>query len=282
MTERRSRFQPDPTHRPFVLTERDQEVALTCWSYRWLTRQQLQRVLPLPGAGRTNDRLRKLFDAEILTRVRVGTVGAGLQPVYTAGEAAVPLIARATGLAEGRIRARLREDRRASAVLLPHDLQSNDLRIALTGALALREDLQLAVWQNAGEAFDAYAPGRSLRPDGYLQVRQGEFLHAFFVEVDRGTAGLASWAAKVARYVEYKQGGHYTRRHGLQKFRVLTATTSDRRLSELRAATLRVTDRAFWFARTDELLTDAAPDRTVWRAVGHEGLRVLLPRDAER
>jgi len=277
MTERVSRFSRAEAPRPFVLTARDAEIVLACWSHRWLTRQQLQRIVTLPGAGRTNDRLRRLFDAGLLARLRAGTVGAGLQPVYAAGEAAVRLIARDSGLAEAHVRARLRDDAQASAVLLPHDLQANDLRIALSAAAARRDDLRMEAWLNAYEAYDAYAAGRSLRPDGYFQVWQADTLHAFYVELDRGTTGLPRWSAKCSRYAEYRNDGHYARRHGLQRFRVLTTTTSERRLQELRAATERIASRGFWFALTQELLDDAAPGRMVWRPAGREERRALIP-----
>jgi|GEM_PF-1337003 len=276
MTERRKRFIRTAHPEGLVLTDRDAAVVWACWEHRWLTREQLQRLLPLPGVGRTNDRLRRLYDHGYLDRIRAGTVGAGLQPVYLAGEAAVPLIAARTEGTEAEIRERLREDRRASAVLLPHDLQVNDLRIALTGAIDESPALDLDLWLHAQECHDPYAPGRSLRPDGYFRFWHEDLLHAFFLEVDRGTTPLPRWKQKVERYLDYREGGHYTARYGLQRFRVLVTALTPLRLAHLREATQALTGRSFWFTLTAAVIRDPSPERPLWQPVGQDTPRALV------
>src|SRR5437870_860688 len=146
MTEYRRRFQRDSRGAGLVLTARDAEIVNHCFDHQWLSRAQLQRLVGVAGVTRMNQRLRQLYDHQYLARIRAGTIGAGLQPVYLAGEAAVPLVAARAGLSEAEVRARLREDARASATLLPHDLQVNDVRISPTQAIQAGAHLQLDCW----------------------------------------------------------------------------------------------------------------------------------------
>jgi hypothetical protein len=274
--KRSSRFERSAERDRVVLNERDVEIILAAYSHRWLSREQLRHLVALPNVGRTNDRLRKLWNAGLLQRLRAGTVGFGLQPIYAADLASVELIAAHSGISEEQVRLRIREDARASAILLPHDLEVNDLRIALTLAIRSRPDLGLDLWHNAAECFDAYAPGAALRPDGYFRVWSADLLHAYFVEVDRGTTDLSRWQQKVARYRDYRESGRYTEVYGLQRFRVLVTAPAPGRLAHLRSATRAVTDRGFWFALTHEVLEHPDPDCPIWPPVVREERRGLL------
>ena len=269
-TDRRDRFARSGDPDALVLTSRDEGVVLDCWRYRWLTRQQIQRLTSTPGIRRLNGRLRRLYDHGYLDRLRAGTIGMGLQPIYVVGPAGVPLVAGRLDLPEGTVKERVRETLRASPLLLPHDLSVNDVLIALLGAFGNDPDTDLRLWQNARDCYDAYAPGRSLRPDGYLQVLEGgRTLHSCILEVDRGTVGLEKWAEKVKRYREYREGGFYSNGYGpgLTRFRVLTLTHSLARLEHLCEATRSVTDRGFWFTLAETLLSDPDPRRAIWKKV---------------
>jgi hypothetical protein len=212
--------------------------------------------------------LRKLYDARFLDRLQVGTVGAGLQPVYLAGDAAVPLLSAELDLPPETVREWIRADAKASEALLPHDLMVNDVRIALTSAIEGRPDLSVDEWLNPRQCYDTYAPGRSLRPDGYFRFFSGDLLHSFFLEVDRGTVSLPRWRAKVERYLEYREGA-YEARHGLTRFRILVTTPSHGRLESLLSATRSLTDRVFWFALTEDVLERSLAD-AIWRAISGE------------
>lgn len=276
MTERRRRFERAAPAEGLVLTARDREILLACYQHQWLIREQLQRISGIPGVTRINQRLRQLYDHGYLQRIRAGTVGGGLQPIYIAGERAAHWLAQEVERPEAEVREHLREDARASAILLPHDLQLNDVRLALTASIRSDRGLQLHCWLNTRECYDAYAPGRSLRPDAYLQLWQEDLLHAFYLEVDRGTTNLTRWREKVRRYLEYREQGCYTARFGLQRFRVLTAAQSAVRLEHLREATRSETDRSFWFARTDDLLGGAGLRAPVWWPVQVGVARALI------
>jgi Replication-relaxation len=274
MTDRQCRYARRAAPPPLVLTPRDLAIIVACWEHRWLTRLQLQALLGTPGVTRMNQRLRRLYDHGYLERRRTGTVGGGLQPIYLAGRQSTPFLAAQMDRPEAAIRERLREDARASAVMLPHDLQVNDLRIALTAAIRRRGELD--GWLNAAECFDPFAPNHSLRPDGYFRFWRDPVLYAFFLEVDRGTASLGRWQAKVARYLDYRESGAYTRRYELSRFRVLTTAPSPARLAHLVAATRERTDRGFWFALTEAVLKDDALEAPIWQSVNEPAPRAFL------
>lgn len=276
MISRRSRFERATDTGNLVLTPRDREIILACYQHRWLTRSQLQRLVPLPHVGRCNDRLRRLYDRGLLERMRARTVGCGLQPVYLAGEAAISLLSTELALTPRAIRARLQADRSASEMLLPHDLEVNDVRIALTGAITAHPGARLDLWLNAAEAYDRYHEARALRPDGYCRFWHGEWLYAFYLELDRGTTPPARWQQKVLHYVEYRDGGHYQRRYSLTRFRVLTVVPTSARMHQLLDATGRVTDRAFWFVPIEELLANPDLTRAIWSPVGSAQPRALI------
>lgn len=276
MTERRRRFERDPSPPGLVLTPRDAAIILACYEHQWLTREQLQRITGIGGITRMNQRLRQLYDHGYLHRIRAGTVGAGLQPVYSVGDKSGPLLGAETERPIPEIREHLREDARASALLLPHDLQVNDVRIALTAAIRNDPHLRLDCWLNTRESYDAYASGRALRPDAYFRFWQEDLLHAFYLEIDRGTTNLVRWATKIDRYVQYRDGGFYAARFGLQRFRVLTVAASPERLSNLKKTTERLAQRSFWFALTNEVIADATFHQPIWWRVGERVQRTLV------
>lgn len=149
------------------------------------------------------------------------------------------------------------------------------MRIGLSRGLRLQEGVAWDLWENARDCYDAYAPGRSLRPDGYFRFWQRETLHSFFLEVDRGTVSLARWKGKVERYLDYREGGAYRERYGLSRFRVLVTAPTPKRLSHLLEATREATDRSFWFGLTEEVAR-IDPKQTLWQPVGGGERRALL------
>jgi len=275
MTDYRKRFVRDAGERGFVLTERDVAAVLLTWDHRWLTRPQYQRLLEMPCVARTNHLLRRLWDHTYLERLKVGTVGGGMQPVYTVGPTGIPLVANRTDHGLAQIRARVREDGRAGAVLLPHDLEVNDLRIAVTLAIDRHAATALDCWLTADRCYDASTDG-VFRPDGYFRIWSRGVLASYFLELDRGTMNLTRWSQKVSRYLRYRDSGAYTARYSLERFRVLVTAPSDRRLRELREATARLTGRGFWFGLTSEIIANPAPDQPIWHPVGADRPRALV------
>jgi hypothetical protein len=264
---------PDPA--ALVLTERDADIITGCYEYQGLTRPQVQRLFGIPGVTRANQRLRVLWEHEYLDRTAVGIAGAGLQPLYLAGRAAVPLLVDRTEQTPNIIRAHLRDDARRRPLV--HDVEMNDVRIALTLGLAKDPNIKLELWHNQRQSYHAFAPGRALRPDGFVRFVADGLTHGIYLELDRGTTTLVDrWQAKVVTYSEYRESGSYAERHGLERFRVLVLAPSPQRLVNLVAASQAVAERGFLFALTRDLLSNSNPRQPIWRGLTDDRLRALV------
>jgi hypothetical protein len=121
-------------------------------------------------------------------------------------------------------------------------------------------------------------------PDGYFVLDTGQHLYHHFLEVDLSNiTGVASkwgrrdWQRKVRAYLAYYQSGKYQERYKAQGLRVLTVTTSEKRLSNLMAATEKVDGRSrFWFAVIEEVRKSDPFTDPIWRKAGSEGLHTLI------
>jgi hypothetical protein len=76
------------------------------------------------------------------------------------------------------------------------------------------------------------------------------------------------WALRIQAYIAYRLGGRFQARYGVLSFRVLTVTTTGRRLANLLATTRRAGGGGiFWFT-TFDLLTSQLPLSPIWSAAG--------------
>jgi hypothetical protein len=119
-------------------------------------------------------------------------------------------------------------------------------------------DHKLVIWREGlGIADRAPDPQDAtkwlpVRPDGYFCYRVGERRAHFFLEVDLGTESNRCFRQKVRAYIAYRQSGRYRERYGAYAFRVLTITTSERRMANLRRATeAEGGGSMFWFTTLD-------------------------------
>ena len=73
--------------------------------------------------------------------------------------------------------------------------------------------------------------------DGYFVLRWRDRKAHFFLEADRATIANKRWMRKVRAYMAYYRSGQYQARYQTRSLRVLTVTTSQKRLANLKAAT---------------------------------------------
>ena len=93
-------------------------------------------------------------------------------------------------------------------------------------------------------------------PDGYftLTLPGAEREAHFFLETDQGTMSNANWQEKVQAYKEFRLRGLSETHFGTRNFRVLTPTTGERRMHNLKRTTERAGgDRFFWFTCQDRI-----------------------------
>jgi hypothetical protein len=147
-----------------------------------------------------------------------------------------------------------------------HLLVINDFRVALA-CLARASGLRLKEWVGEADFRSAAMKDRvpfRMRgarvtrnyPDGYFVVTvpgADQDAH-FFLEVDLGTMSNSRWKDKVKAYKEFRDRGLSEKHFGTHNFRLLTITTTARRLRNLKRTTEKAGgDHYFWFTTQDKI-----------------------------
>ena len=114
-------------------------------------------------------------------------------------------------------------------------------------------------------------------PDGYFILELGERRAHFFLESDRATEANKRWGEKVQAYLEYTRSGQYAARYGARSLRVLTVTTGEKRLANLKRATEQAGGREmFWFSTVEQASEEQVLSAPIWQVGGQEGLQPLV------
>ena len=177
---------------------------------------------------------------------------------------------------------------------LRHQLAINDAYVAFKLA-AERIGWRLEHWvddrilkQNADRVALSRQDGSSRQvavvPDAYMVLTHGPTDLCLFVEIDRATMSVApashrtkSWRRRIQAYQAYFTSEAIVTRYTTRRIRVLTATTGNKRLANLKQATEEVGGRLrYWFALAGELTPDTALTAPVWQVASKEGLFPLL------
>lgn len=192
------------------------------------------------------------------------------------------LVARQTGQPRSRIHRP--SPRRLSQILfLDHALRINDVRLAFTLCSQHTAGVSVRAWKEEREIHDRVlnplgtSPWLPVRPDAYLELQLDGKVVSFLIEVDLGTTPPRRFAQKVRGYIAYRMTGRYQARYGQATFRVLTVTSTARRLASLKKATERAGGRRmFWFTTFDQV-TPQTVLGPVWLVAQEEGAVALLP-----
>lgn len=203
-------------------------------------------------------------------------------------------------------------------LFLKHLLKTNDVRIAFSKA-AENKGWIIQTWLDdrtlkskqvkdyvtltspTGEESKA-----AIVPDGYCHLTipahdpdhqdrdpyrgdKARNFHSFF-EVDLGTVtgkaskwGRRDWARKVKAYIEYFTSGLYQQRYGGLKYpKVLTITTTTRRLETLKTITEAAEgEKVFWFTTLDQVSSTTVLTKPIWQIAtktGHHSLIMPKPK----
>lgn len=253
---------PPRTTLQLRLRPRDYDVLAALADHRLLSVPQLA-VLHFPSRGSATARLRRLHQGGLVARVfmPVRPYDRRAHTIYgLAGRGARTLRERRGGELPRFLSTR--EQR--SGLFLDHTLRRNDVRTCLE--LLARQDpgFQLLTWRQVPEEVRASAQVRvgrkqervPLIPDGYFALRHVGTTEGFVLEIDMGTVLLSRMERRYRGYwTWWKARGHH-RRFGKAPLRVLTLTTTTRRLQALKNAAARSPTGGsgsglFWFARLD-------------------------------
>lgn len=179
---------------------------------------------------------------------------------------------------------------------LAHLLATTDFRIALQKAcprvgLALEMWLDEKVLRTAGIDY-VMLPGpngellkTAVIPDAVFMLARGDKRAIFFVEIDMGTVSVEpslwqrkGWAKKVQAYGVYMNSAAYASRYEDRRARVLTITTSEKRLKNLKALAEKADGASLlWFSTFAQALDPSqlltAP---IWYPAGSDAPRPLI------
>lgn len=285
------------------ITERDIALVYGLYTYRALDSDQLQRLyFPVRGESQRSrqvhcrHRLSLLFHHGYVWRdERRLKPSDGRKPlVYFLDKKGAELLIQYTGIDLDEFDWHPRDNvKGAGDPFLDHLLQTNEVRIAFTlSAPAANAELVRFVddktlrsrhWKDYVTLTNEQGVAKEVAivPDGYGQlssinqagVQTNDY---FFLEVDMSTStGWASdsqqrsWGRKVRAYLEYYTSGMYQTRYGTQSLRILTATTSERRLAHLMAWTERAAGKArFWFTTLEAIKSQNILTDPIWRVAG--------------
>ena len=288
--KRLPRFRRSASPPPICLTPRDLQILEWIHRCRFLTREQIQRLLFTPGAESScKRRLTLLFHNSYVGRLFLplrNAYGAS-RAVYYLHRAGVRLLAHTRRLEAGLTERPWREGEREE-VFLSHTLDINEVRIAFT--LACRQRGLKLEWLDertlrrldVRQRLRGPVTAAVILPDAYFTIGEGDAVDGFALEVDRGTVPERRMRARMTAYGEWAASGTYRRRLPAASLRVLFAITSwDRdgqRLAHLKRWCEEEGGRSlFWFVDGRHLAAADVLVDPVWLVAGrNEPLKLPL------
>jgi hypothetical protein len=282
MSGRASRWQRQKNPGRIFLQPRDREIMVAVYSYRMLTRTQIERLFNFKCTRRVNSRLRKLYDHHYLSRNFLPTIRGSAKAVYYLGTKGVSLVAEELGIDLNLIKRKCKSTSKLSELFLSHTLELNDIRIAFSLGLENQPKMELERWINDNDCKQEYRSAglgkeviRRFRPDGYFRFWYQGKLYSFFLEHDRSTMTLGRFTSKVQSYIDFDVMGYYRQRFGVKFYRVLVITKTCERLYNLKKAVEIVTDKLFWFTTLEQVTPNTVFDQ-IWQRVGRNEYYPLI------
>lgn len=282
---------------------RDLEILQAIWTARYMTTPQIQALFWRETKGgqfgalkASQRRLRQLTQAGLLRRIEQPVRrGEGPRPfIYTLDRLGAQVLSQELGIEpdEADWKPKSAEE---NYPFLQHLLATNDFRIALTLACA-QYAFTLETWLDEkllkSEEMRDYVTVRvgnaeqriAVVPDGFFVLLAGQRRARCCVEIDRGMVTVSptlaeqrGWTQKVRAYLEYHASGSYTRRYQSHNLWVLTVTTGERRLLNMKQATEAVGgDFRFWFTTFDQITPAQVLTEPIWYQAGNDARHALL------
>lgn len=240
--QRAQRLRRRELPRPMHLTQRDVDVLAALAMHRFLSGEQLRRLVFDCSGSRVRRRLRILYDHGFIERISVVAQPTRSIPpfLYTLTNVG------ADALAELGLPAAGGGVNSLSLATVRHRLIVNDVFVAFTEAVRgtrygiqnwrHEQELKLAGEDGRGRVERLEHPSlsgpTSFLPDAYFELSLGDgSSFAFFVEVDLATHSQRVWRERARLYTAYADArtGLFRQRFGRETFRLLIVTTPDYR-----------------------------------------------------
>jgi hypothetical protein len=290
----RSVPRPQRPPRPFVLTERDQEILVALHQNRVLTAGLVEwAFFPRKVSSRrspsscVHDRVARLFEAGYVGRLRLpAPAGGGSHPQLLAlDRLGVPIVAERLRVSATEVR-RLAAPAKVGEAFLRHSLAISQAWAALKAATR-NSEYALHRWvgeadlrSSYGHVRDPNAPHRRpipVLPDAYFVLRRADDLaRSYFLEVDLGTQVVERFRRRIRGFELYREGP-FQRRFGGEAFTVLVVVDSPGRLSSLLKAAsgaVAVGNQGRYLFGTTELLHPERVLKSGWTSVCRESRRL--------
>ena len=274
-----------------ALTQRDIELVVTLYKFRYLKTPQI-RELHFPSEQTANRRLRSLTAQGLVKYFTVGNVP---ERIYYITRKGAQLVADQLGVTLTELKWSQHSHIPKDYYFMRHFLGINQFRIDITKACDASAIELLGFIpeyfgkQHAGGritkhitdfVLDGYRPGEKLNhtPDAVLALMKSGKAALFFLEIDRGTEMISNPEKGFLKMVRFYAGYAETQKYKiyeqefncrpLNNFRLLTVTTSQKRLENMRRAATSYCKslpalRYFWVTTFDSI-AETDPLQQIW------------------
>ena len=290
-----------PTHRrvknppPMQLTDRDRQVIEIVHTYRFLRQDQIQ-ALVFRSKWSAQYRLVRLYQHRYLNRLFTAVFFGRGRTIYCLDKRGAELLAEEPTISKADLRWN-RKNHQVTSQFMEHSLAVNDVRIALE--LSCRElACQITEWIDEHDLKKAHTRDQELVhvegargikqrvavvPDGYFVLQAGNRRAHVFLEVDRATITNKRWMQRVRAYDAYYRSGRYETRYQTRSLRVLTVTTGEERLANLKKATEKAGGGMMYrFTTFNRVTAEDILTKPIWRIAGRRGTHRLVEKLGRR
>lgn len=271
MSGKRSPFKRTKNH--LMLQERDKQILIVLYHFRFLTNDQLQALFGFGCLTRINVRLRKLFDNEYLSRRFLSNPYGRARILHFPGPEAVDIVAQELKVDPLFVRKKRRRILKLRDSSLNRYLLINKFRLALVLALKTRPQTKCENWRVQREV--PLKLEKNFYPDAYFNYRCHNENFNAFLEIDHPFKNREQFQEKIEKYLRYGLEGYFQRQFGFRFFKVLIVASTPARLKYLIKVIEGLTDKMFWLT-TWEMITPEKILIPVWLRSGKEGLFSLL------
>jgi len=271
MSGKRSPFRRNQNR--FILQERDRQILIALYQFRFLTNEQLLSLFNFGCLTRINVRLRKLFDNQYVSRRFLNNPCGQARILHFPGPEAGDIIAqqlKIDSLAVRKRRGRILKQKDSS---LNRYLLINKFRLALVLAFKTQLQTKCEHWRVQKEV--PLKLENNFYPDAYFKYSCQDENFNVFLEIDHPFKNKEQFQEKVEKYLRYGMEGGFEKQFGFRFFRVLVITANQNRLKHLLKIIEGTTDKMFWLT-TWEMISPEKILTAIWVRPEREGLFSLL------
>jgi len=234
--------------RPFVPQPRDLHLLREAVVLKVFDRQQAQLCAGFTSSTRSHTRISRLVDEGLLRSFYTASDAGGKKCLYTLTRKGAGLVGSSfSGL--GRSSGSLV----VGDLFIAHQLEINQIYLTLKYRSIPIPNAQFQRWITPQAPLSTTS---RIIPDGYFEFIVPNRTVCCFLEVDLGGETAKIWKSKIEAYLGFAASGQFEEQFQHPQFRVVIATTTDRRAQSLQALTAKYTDKLFWISTFNAIKRD--------------------------